>query len=693
MHPLHCTCSLCLLALTSLQPAFAESTRSDPHILITKRFENARNNLSPQTGTSAYTFDQRTIEALPQGTDTSFNKVLERAPGVARDSFGQIRVRGEHANLQYRLNGILLPEAIGGFGQVIDSRNIERATLLTGALPAQYGYRTAGVMEIHTKHGFVNGGQGSFQVGSNGTFQPSVEYGGMYNNLDYYFSASHLSSDLGIEAPTPDRVTHNHTEQDKQFGYLAYVINPMQRIDFIFGSSVNRFEIPNNPGQTENFTLAGTPSFDSINLNERQRENNHYAIAAWQGSRGPVDVQIAPYIRYSEVHFYPDAVGDLIFNGVASDVKRNNLATGLQLDSSWQVNAEHKLRSGLSFQHENTLTDNSSLVFPTIGGVQSSTTPFTIIDNNKNSGQLYGVYLQDEWSLTDRLTVNYGARFDVVDSHLTESQLSPRLGVVYKATGKTTFHAGYARYFTPPPLELLASSSIDKFTNTTNEAPNTQNDPVKSERSHNIDAGFTHQLTDEMQIGVDGYYKLVDNLLDEGQFGQALVFTPFNYQRGRIYGLEFTASFTTPKLKAYGNFAWSHAKGTKITSAQFNFDPDELAFINDHFVHLDHDQTYTASVGASYQVLPGTTLGIDGIIGGGLRKGFANGEHLPWYYQFDGSITQELDLIPNQKTALRFSLINMLDKKYQIRDGSGIGVGAPQWGPRRAFYLSLSQSF
>ncbi|MDX2028207.1 MAG: TonB-dependent receptor [Alphaproteobacteria bacterium] len=686
--------SVSVMDETSIRKDLTLRPKQPMNILIARRLQEARNNLSPRTGTSAYKINSDAISAMPRGADTSFNQVLEQAPGVARDSFGQLRVRGEHANLQYRLNGILLPESINGFGQVLDSRVVENSTLLTGILPAQYGYRTVGVVDIQTKHGFEKGGEAGMQVGSYGTLQPSITYGGTWNRLNYFFAASHLTSDMGIEPPTssPDPI-HDHTEQDKQFAYMSYMIDPSQRVDLVAGNSIGHFEIPNNPGQTPVYTLGSISNFDSSQLNERQFESNQYAALAWQKStdRG-LDFQIAPYIRHSEVHFMPDPVGDLIFNGVASDVTRSNIALGVQTDGSYRLNEFHTLRSGLMLQQEYAATDNTSQVFPVMGGIPL-TTPETIIDNTRKEGQLYGIYLQDEWRAMPALTINYGARFDTVTAYVQESQISPRLGMVYKLDKNTALHAGYARYFTPPPLELISGSSISKFDGTTNEALNTQNDPVKSERSHNFGLGVTHQLTDEIQIGADAYYKMVSNLLDEGQFGQALVFTPFNYDEGKIYGIEFTASYTTDSLKAYANLAISRAMGRKITSAQFNFEPDELDYINNNFVHLDHDQTYTASGGISYQIQPRTAVSLDGIFGSGLRKGFANSEHLPWYTQFDASIAQEINLLPHNKTTLRFSIVNLFDTAYELRDGSGIGVGAPQWGPRRGFYASLTQSF
>ena len=137
-----------------------QATQALDVAVIAKRLNEARNELSPQTGVSAYTIDSTAIKDLPQGGNTPFNQILLQAPGVAQDSAasGNLHIRGEHANLQYRLNGILLPEGISGFGGVLDAHIVDRMQLLTGTLPAQYGYRTAGIVDIQTKSGaFENG--------------------------------------------------------------------------------------------------------------------------------------------------------------------------------------------------------------------------------------------------------------------------------------------------------------------------------------------------------------------------------------------------------------------------------------------------------------------------------------------------------------------------------------------------------
>ena len=70
---------------------------------------------------------------------------------MVQDSFGQVHVRGEHNNLTYRVNGILLPEGLNGFGQELDTRLIQSVTLIDGTLPAEFGFRTAGIVDVTTK--------------------------------------------------------------------------------------------------------------------------------------------------------------------------------------------------------------------------------------------------------------------------------------------------------------------------------------------------------------------------------------------------------------------------------------------------------------------------------------------------------------------------------------------------------------
>ena len=186
--------------------------------LAAKQLDLARQSIEPRIGASIYSLSQQAIQNQPGSDNVPLNQVLLQAPEVAQDSFGQYHVRGEHNGLQYRLDGVILPEGISVFGQSLDPRLIDSVTLVTGALPAEYGLRTAGIIDIKTKSaGLEPGGSVSLYGGSHGTFQPSIDYAGGSGGLQYFISADALTSDAP-SATTPAisedaRVTAMYPEQ------------------------------------------------------------------------------------------------------------------------------------------------------------------------------------------------------------------------------------------------------------------------------------------------------------------------------------------------------------------------------------------------------------------------------------------------------------------------------------------------
>ncbi len=165
-----------------------------------EKFDEARRNIVAPIGANSYQINHQAIEALPQGANTTLDKVLLQTPGVSQDSAasGELHVRNEHANLQYRINGIMLPDGVGGFGQILDTGIVGSLALLTGALPAQYGLRTAGVLDIQTKaDAFNNSGSVGVYGGSHGTITPSFEYGGTAGQTQYFVSGRYLQKQSG----------------------------------------------------------------------------------------------------------------------------------------------------------------------------------------------------------------------------------------------------------------------------------------------------------------------------------------------------------------------------------------------------------------------------------------------------------------------------------------------------------------
>jgi hypothetical protein len=689
-------------AATSILPASASQDGSSLSMdidVISRRLDQARQQIQPSLGATTYNFSPEALQDIPQGQNTPLNQVLLQAPGVAQDSFGQIHLRGEHANVQYRLNGVELPEGLSVFGQVIEERFARSLSLITGALPAQYGFQTAGVVDIQTKTGASNPGLSvSMYGGSWDWLQPSIEYGGHTGPVDYFITVDGLHNDRGIENPTASYdAIHDTTNQFHGLAYVSGIVDPDTRISLILGGFDGSFQIPNNPGQTTSgLSVNGITSFNSTNLNETQNEATGFAVLSLQKHLETVDLQVSLFNRSSTLHFSPDWTGDLLFNGLAQRASRTDVATGIQADGSWRIDDRHTLRAGFLAQLEQATADTLSSVLPVDGsGAQTSATPLNITDNQNNSGGLYGMYLQDEWRLWPTLTLNYGARFDAVEEFTHESQVSPRVNLVWKPVPETTLHIGYARYFVPPPFEALTPTSIAKFLGTTAAPEVTQDSTVRAERSNYFDAGASQVVIPGMTVGIDAYYKLSHNLIDEGQFGAPIILTAFNYARGTQTGIELTASYDRGPLSLYGNVAWSRAMGKDIDSAQYNFSAADLAFIQDNYIHLDHDQTWSGSAGAAYMFNPDsphpTRVSADLLVQSGLRAdgGVPNGIALPSYATANISVVQTLAA----NTDLRLDVLNIADSVYEIRNGTGVGVGAPQYGIRRTFLAGITHRF
>ncbi|UJJ59879.1 MULTISPECIES: TonB-dependent receptor [Rhodanobacter] len=668
-------------------------------VSVSAALDQARNGLSPDTGSSQYVIDQKAIAQLPLGASTPVNQVLLQAPGVVQDSYGGVHVRGDHANLQYRINGVIIPESIGGFGQSLDARTIRTVKLLDGALPAQYGLRTAAVVDITTRSGseLGNGGSVGITGGSNATLNPNASVWGSNERWSWFLTGNYLENDAGIENPTPGKKPiHDHTNQAKGFGDISYLIDNDTRLSFLFGVANNRFQIPNRPGLQPQFGYLGQTGFDSAQLDGRQRENTRFGVLALQGKLGATDYQVSVGQRYSSLAYSPDRIGELMFNGVASAVSRSNRASTLQADFATPLGDRHTLRYGIYGSFERAISGNNAWVFPAdAGGNQTSTTPINILDGSRLVAKTWSAYVQDEWSIGDDWTLNYGLRGDRYQLVRSESQLSPRLGLVWQATGSTTVHAGYSRYFTPPATEMIASSNIAKFDGTTNAVSDMGNNTPLAERSDYFDAGISQNIGSAWTVGVDAYYRKVRRLQDEGQFGSALVYSTFNYEAGRVKGVEFTANYEHGPLSAWFNASLGKAIGKHIVTSQYNFAPDDLAWVNNHWIFLDHDQKLTSSGGIHYALNDSTGVGADYLFGSGLRKDgdVPNGASLPAYFQLNLNLSHDFAFDRFGKLHTQLAVLNVLDRTYELRDGSGIGVGAPQFGPRRGVYLSLQKDF
>ena len=316
--------------------------------------------------------------------------------------------------------------------------------LITGALPAQYGLRTAGIIDIATKDG-VEGTSGDVSIygGSHDQIQPSFEVGGGSGAFNYFVSGSYLHSGLGIESPdgrsTP---LHDKTDQFQGFAYLEDILDPADKVSVILGASNQRFQIPDlaaatpgillGPNGDQPLVVNGQTSYPSASLNESQKEATYYGVVSLLRDSGALTTQISLFGRYSTLKFTPDPQGDLLFDGISQDAYKRDIAGGFQAEGVLRLGAAHTVRAGVIGEVDRATSDTTSRVIAlNPDGSQASDVPISIVDNGGKTAYTISAYLQDEWKIIHNLILNYGLRFDDFDGFRKENQLSPRVNLVW----------------------------------------------------------------------------------------------------------------------------------------------------------------------------------------------------------------------------------------------------------------------
>ncbi len=134
-------------------------------------------------------------------------------------------------------------------------------------------------------------------------------------------------------------------------------------------------------------------------------------------------------------------------------------------------------------------------------------------------------------------------------------------------------------------------------------------------------------------------------------------------------------------------------KRTSIFSTQATYQ-----YLLNNYHYTDDMQRMTGSAGVSYLFADTTKVTADMIYGSGLRAGdlsdgvVPNSLHTTPYAVINTGISHDFQWSTDRKPlTVRFDVVNLFDQIYELRDGSGIGVFAPQYGARRGYYAGLSQ--
>ncbi len=664
-----------------------------------------------RSSSETYQLSRKEIEALPRGNNNDVYQVLQTLPSVVYGSLRQTHIRQDHANQQFRIDGMPIPDTVtGAFADIVPPRAWERADIILGGMEAQYGNKTALILDITSKSG-TKPGFGSLQGfgGSHETVNPSFEYGGTIGEkVRFYALNSYVNTARGIEPPTLGSENfHNRSEKNNTYLRSDYQLDNRNSISWIFLNAVASFQIPTTPNLSANqdvLTLlqAQDPTFTPVNstdVNQFQKENNQYSQLVWRHDVNTSNFfSLGFYFRRGVADFNTDPLNTLAYvddvnTAQTSNQKRTAYSGGFRLDHTWIPNNQHLIKGGMQFDYSRANNVSQIFAFDVVGGLPSGPV-ITREASNQNIQTRQEFWLQDQWSPNDHWTLNVGVRGDIIQGFYNEGQVSPRIGVTYKHNQSNVFHAYYGRLFTPPNIEQIAFLNLN--TQNTTAAPD---DPTgfrpRSERANYFEVGSYHALGPYLTLQLTGYYKLANFLSDAGQFGTTPLLNFFAFERGWQRGVDVALKMQVrDRLTLRGNVAWGQCKGYGLQSGQYLLDQAEINDITSGSgVFCDHSQFVTSSAVLTYRLLERTFISGQMLYAYGLRTAEegakTNSSHEPSYTVYDLSLTHTIPLPwHGQKLLLGFDIINLFDRQYFYNSGEGsIGLGVAHAGMPRSFFF------
>jgi len=659
-----------------------------------------------------FSVSRKDIEELPRGNNIQLSDLLLTIPSAVDGGLNQVHIRQDHANMQFRIDGVPIPDTVSSvFSDVISPRTWERADVILGGPEAQYGNRTAAVIDVTTKSGTDPGvGSVQFQGGSQETINPSFEYGGTVGSaFRFYLQNSFTSTNRGLNPPTLGKTSfHNQSTRNQTFLRGDWQVNNQNNVTWLFLNSLAKLQIPTRPDLTPNPTIVGliqadAPGFvpvGSLHVDENQKETNQYSHVVWRNDwNTDQSFSLAGYFRHTRATFDTDPLNVLAYTQDPDEPfssggqDRFAYSGGIRLDYTQRLNPDHLIKAGMQIDRTQAVNKTRLSVFLRDGLGNPTGDPVSRNADNRTIGWREEFWIQDQWTPWEQWTFNIGVRFDQIQGLTNDGQVSPRLGATYAPTPNHVLHAYYGRLFTPPNLEAVRFAQLNTI-GTTAEPENLTNRTVEPERAHYFEVGSSHALGERVTLELTGFYKLSKNLSDAGQFGTTPLLNFFAFKQGWQRGVDMAvkAKFMD-NLYGRANVAWGQCRGKSLQSGHFLLEQDEIDDINSRSgVYCDHMQLVTSSAVLTYRPFAHTTITGQMLFGSGLRTakpgGKTNSGHSSSHTTYNLSIDQLLSLWDNYKMVLGFDVINVLDQQAFLNQGEGsIGLGVSHANLPRSFFF------
>jgi outer membrane receptor protein involved in Fe transport len=545
--------------------------------------------------------------------------IVTSAPGMIRGHDDFVHVRGEEIALNPIIDGVAFwenPHAM--FSAGVSPEVIETANVMTGAFPAEYGNRFGGVVDVATRSGLrmPDRGSATFSIGDDDRRQAAVDVGGHRGSFGYFLSTAALAANRFLSPPDRDAI---HDAGSAAHGFARFDwgsarVGVMNLV--VMGDAIDA-QIPKTPQDVEL-----RPAADAD-----QEARQQTLTLGWNRAWSTSVVDATAYERWSQLQLFP-AAGPLTAH---ASLRREVETIGAKADVV-SVAGRHTVKIGLDAV---ALRPDEHLDYDYAGYrdlTHALGLPHVHIANQRitfdgrDSGGQVSAFAQDNIQLGGRITADLGVRVDRYALVLTDSHISPRVNVAYRAGRNAVLHASYNHFFVPPPIEGALSSSAG-LTSQIREI-GVAVPPLRPATENQFELGGSLSAG-PVQLGLTGYHRTMDNPVHTTVWPDARIYSYASFDRGRAFGLEARADvngLAISGLSGYVNYALGRVEFKNPVTGGFVTEAEHLSETD--WFSAPMDQVHTLTAGATYrQKRSGLWTGLSVEYGSGTPIGHGDAHH------------------------------------------------------------------